>query len=128
MAVIITRAGKGSPLTNAELDMPTIKLVRDDTGPQLRLTLTDSLTGSAVDLTGATVTLHLRAIDTTTVLVSRDATITAPATGVAIIAWQATDLDLDAGEYEGEVETVLASGLRETIFDLLQFTIREDFT
>lgn len=108
--------------------MPTIKLVRDDTGPQLRLTLTDSLTGNAVDLTGATVTLHLRAVDTTTVLVSRNATITSPLTGVAIIAWQATDLDLDAGEYEGEVETVLASGLRETIFDLLQFTVREDFT
>ena len=108
--------------------MSTIKLVRNDTGPQLRLTLTDSLTGSAVDLTGATVTLHIRAIDTTTVLVSRNATIAAPLTGVAVIAWQATDLDLDAGEYEGEVETVLASGLRETIFDLLQFTVREDFT
>jgi len=109
--------------------MSTIKLVRNDTGPQLRLTLTDSLTGSAVDLTGATVTLHLRAVDTTTVLVSRDATITAPATnGIAVIAWQATDLDLAAGEYEGEVETLLASGLRETIFDLLQFTVREDFT
>ena len=108
--------------------MSTIKLVRDDTGPQLRLTLTDSLTGSAVDLTGATVTLHLRAVDTTTVLVSRNATITAPLTGVAVIVWQATDLNLVAGEYEGEVETLLASGLRETIFDLLQFTIREDFT
>jgi hypothetical protein len=108
--------------------MSTIKLVRNDTGPQLRLTLTDSLTGSAVDLTGATVTLHLRAVDTTTVLVSRNATITAPATGVAVIAWQATDLDLAAGEYEGEVETLLASGLRETIFGLLQFTVREDFT
>lgn len=108
--------------------MSTIKLVRDDTGPQLRLTLTDSLTGSVVDLTGATVTLHLRAVDTTTVLVSRNATITAPLTGVAVIVWQATDLNLAAGEYEGEVETLLASGLRETIFDLLQFTVREDFT
>jgi hypothetical protein len=108
--------------------MSTIKLVRNDTGPQLRLTLTDSLTGSVVDLTGATVTLHLRAVDTTTVLVSRNATIAAPLTGVAVIAWQATDLDLAAGEYEGEVETLLASGLRETIFDLLQFTVREDFT
>jgi hypothetical protein len=109
--------------------MSTIKLVRNDTGPQLRLTLTDSLTGSAVDLTSATVTLHLRAVDTTTVLVSRNATILAPATnGIAVIIWQATDLDLVAGEYEGEVETVLASGLRETIFDLLQFTVREDFT
>ena len=109
--------------------MSTIKLVRNDTGPQLRLTLTDSLTGSAVDLTGATVTLHFRAIDTTTVLVSRNATIIIPATnGIAVVVWQGTDLDLAAGEYEGEVETVLASGLRETIFDLLQFTVREDFT
>jgi hypothetical protein len=108
--------------------MSTIKLVRNDTGPQLRLTLTDSLTGSAVDLTGATVTLHLRAIDTTTVLLSRNATITAPLTGVAVVVWQTADLDLAAGEYEGEIETVLASGLRETIFDPLQFTVREDFT
>ena len=61
-------------------------------------------------------------------MLSRNATIAAPLTGVAVIAWQATDLDLAAGEYEGEVETLLASGLRETIFDPLQFTIREDFT
>jgi len=109
--------------------MASIKLVRNDTGPQLRLTLTDSTTGAAVDLTGATVTLHLRAVDTTTVLVSRNATIPAPTTsGIAVIVWQTADLDLAAGEYEGEVETVLASGLRETIFNLLQFTIREDFT
>jgi hypothetical protein len=110
--------------------MSTIKLVRNDTGPQLRLTLTDSLQlVAAVDLTGATVTLHLRAIDTTTVLLSRNATILAPATnGIAVVVWQTADLDLDAGEYEGEVETVLASGLRETIFDPLQFTVREDFT
>ena len=109
--------------------MSTIKLVRNDTGPQLRLTLTDSATGAAVDLTSATVTLHLRAIDTTTVLLSRNATILAPATnGIAVVVWQTADLDLAAGEYEGEVETVLASGLRETIFDLLQFTVREDFT
>lgn len=109
--------------------MSTIKLVRNDTGPQLRFTLTDSLTGAATDLTGATVTLHLRAVDTTTVLLSRNATIPAPTTsGVAVIAWQTTDLDIAAGEYEGEVEIVLASTLRETIFDLLQFTVREDFT
>lgn len=31
-----------------------IKLVQGDTGPQVRLTLTDDITGKAIDLTGAT--------------------------------------------------------------------------
>ena len=108
--------------------MSTIRLVRNDTAPQLRLNITDSLTGAAVDLTGATVTLHFRQINTETVLFSRQATILAPETnGVAILAWVVGDLDVPAGEYEGEVEIVLASGLRETIFNPLQFVVREEF-
>lgn len=109
--------------------MATIRLVRDDTGPQLRLTFTDQVTGEAVDLSGGTVTLYMRAVNTTTVLVTRQAVVQAPATaGIAVIAWQVGDLNLPAGDYEGEVEVLLSSGLRETQFDLLQFTIREDFT
>jgi hypothetical protein len=37
------------------------------------------------------------------------------------------DLDLDAGDYEGEVEIELQDGSIETIFTPLQFTIREEF-
>jgi len=108
--------------------MSTIKLVRNDTGPQLQFTITDSLTGNPIDLTGATVTLHFRAANSDTLLFSRAAVIQAPATnGVAVLGWAPGNLDLDAGEYVGEVETVLASGLRETIFDVLQFELREDF-
>lgn len=109
--------------------MATIRLVKDDTGPQLRLTFTDQVTGEAVDLSGASVTLHFRAVNTTTVLFSRTALIQTPATaGIAVVAWAEGDLNQAAGDYEGEVEVVLNSGLRETQFDLLQFTIREDFT
>jgi hypothetical protein len=108
--------------------MSIIRLVRNDTAPQLRFTVTDTLTGTPVDLTSATVTLHFRAVNTTTVLFSRPANIIAPATnGVAVIAWQVGDLDLPEGEYEGEVEIVLASGVRETIFNTLQFVLREEF-
>lgn len=39
-----------------------IKLVQGDTRPQVRLTLTDENTGDVIDLTGATVTLHFRAL------------------------------------------------------------------
>lgn len=108
--------------------MSTIKLVRNDTGPQLRFTITDSLTGDPVDLTGATVTLHFRAVDSETLLFSRAAVILSPAAaGIAALGWAPGDLDLDAGSYVGEVETVLSTGLRETIFDVLQFELREDF-
>lgn len=106
--------------------MATIKLVRNDTGPQLRLSLTDTSTGDPINLTAATVTLHFRAVNSTTVLFSRDADITDAANGTAVVVWQEGDLDLPAGEYEGEVETVVSSGVRETIFTLLQFEIREE--
>jgi len=108
--------------------MSTIKLVRNDTAPQLRLNLTDSISGAAIDLTGATVTLYLRAVNTTTLLLTRNAIIQNPSTaGIAVIAWLAGDLNLAAGEYEGEIEVTLADGSVETIFTPLQFLIREEF-
>lgn len=108
--------------------MSTIRLVRNDTGPQLRFTLTDSTTGNAIDLTSGTVTLHFRAVNSDVLLFSRPATVMAPATaGIAVLEWEVGDLDLDAGEYEGEVEVVVASGMRETIFNVLQFELRDDF-
>lgn len=110
------------------LNMATIRLVQNDTGPQLRFTITDTLTNAAVDLTSATVVMHFRAINTEVLLFSRTATVLAPATnGVAILQWLSGDLDIDAGEYEGEVEVTFPTGLRETIFNILQFVVREEF-
>jgi hypothetical protein len=108
--------------------MAAIKLVRNDTGPQLRFTLTDSLTGNPINLAGATVTLHFKAINSDVLLFSRPAFVVPPGTsGVAVLEWQNGDLDLDAGEYVGEVEVVVNTGMRETIFNMLQFELREDF-
>ena len=45
---------------DARLSTPRIELVSSDTGPQLQFTVTDSLTGAAVDLTSATVTMPTR--------------------------------------------------------------------
>lgn len=108
--------------------MATIRLVQGDTGPQLRLEFIDTYTGLPTNLQDAIVTLHFRAVDTTTTLFSRNAVIQSPASnGVAILVWATNDLNQPAGDYEGEIEVVLSSGLRETQFDPLQFTIREDF-
>ena len=107
--------------------MATYNYVQGDTGPQIQLTLTEQTSGDAIDLTGATVELHFRAAGSTTLLFTRALTSAAPTTGVAVLQWQAGDLDVAPGIYEGEVETVLASGVRETLYDKLRFKIRADF-
>lgn len=113
---------------SANTSFPLVRLVRNDTAPQLRLTITDNLTGNPINLTSATVTLHFRAANTTAILFSRLATILTPATnGIAVIAWAPGNLNLPEGEYEGEVEIVLNDGSRETIFTPLQFILREEF-
>ena len=106
-----------------------IRLVRGDTKPQLRLTLTNETTGQPINLTGALVTLHFRASETDTVLFSRPAFVNpqyAPS-GICYINWEDGDLDQEMGNYEGEIEIVLSDGSRETLYEILKFKIREDF-
>ena len=106
----------------------TYKYVQGDTGPQLQLSFTDEDTDTATDLTSGTVDLHFRAAGEDTVLFTRRLEIKTPATlGVATIVWHTGDLDLPAGAYQGEIEVVRASGVRETLYDLFKFKIREDF-
>lgn len=106
-----------------------IRLVRNDTGPQLQLVLTDSQTGAVIDLIGASGVLHFRAAESTTVLFSRALSVDPilASSGIARVDWQPTDLDRDAGDYEGEIEITFPSGVVQTAFDILQFRIREDF-
>lgn len=106
-----------------------IKLVRNDTGPQLKLTLTDQNTGVPADLLGATVTLRLRASGDSAILVTRTGFLNPDTAtqGEVIFTWATGDLDLPAGAYEGEVEVVFADGLRQTVYEVLKFSIREDF-
>jgi hypothetical protein len=107
----------------------TFRYVQGDTGPQIKLTLTEEDTGDLVDLTNATVTLHFRAAGEDTLLFSRAFFINpdTATNGEAVLQWEVGDLDVEAGAYEGEVEVVRASGLRETLYDRLKFKIREDF-
>lgn len=106
-----------------------IYLVQGDTGPQIRITLTDDLTGLPTDLTGAEVNLHFREGETGTYLFTCKAYINpdTASQGVAIFRWQAGDLDREGGYYEGEIEVVYNYGLRQTIYETLKFIIREDF-
>jgi hypothetical protein len=105
-----------------------IRLVQGDTGPQIRVLLTDETSGDPIDLTGATVTMHFRATDTTTVLFSRQAYLPNPGAGEAVFQFQTGDLDQPEGSYEAEVEVHNTStGFRQTVYDLLKFKLRADF-
>ena len=110
--------------------MTTYYLVQGDDAPQIRVVLTRENTGLAIDVSDATVTLKFRKKGTGTVLSTL--TSIAPSEekidGVAIFNWGATDLDVPAGNYEGEIEVHFTlEDVTETIYETLDFVVREDF-
>jgi len=109
--------------------MSKISLVQGDTGPQIKVSLTRSDTGTAEDLTGATVKLHFRKKDTTTVLFSltNQSGTDNLGNGICYFVFSSGQLDLAAGYYEGEVEVLTDAGIRETVYEIVEFYLREDF-
>jgi hypothetical protein len=102
-------------------------LVKNDTGPQLRLTLTDDISGDPIDLTGGSVTMHFRKMDTTALLFSRVAYISDAVNGICVIQWSAPDLNRAAGLYEAEIEVIDSGGARQTVYETISFTLRDEF-
>ena len=104
-----------------------IQLVRNDTEPQVELTLSDD--SGPIDLTGKTVNVYIRRNAREGVLLTRQAiTFSASeADGKAFLVWNAGDLDLERGSYEAEVEIEGSGGFRQTVFETLQIEVREDF-
>lgn len=111
-----------------EYDMAeTIKFVHGDTAPQLKLTITDSVSGTAVNLTGYVVTVYIRAVGSTNLVLTKTPTITNASAGECVITWGTNDLIQAAGSYEAEIELYNASlGIRETVYDLLSLSIRAE--
>lgn len=106
-----------------------IKLVQGDTAPQIKATVTRSDTGDVVDVSNATVTLHFRRKFTDTVLFSmtNQGNEQLAIEGICIFVFTSGQLNIDAGEYEGEIEVVFNGGTRETVYETLDFVMREDF-
>lgn len=109
--------------------MSVIKLVQGDTRPALVCTITDSSTGEAVPLTGATCYLKFRKTGATTLTATLTGTVTDAVNGVVEFYWasEPTALDGSPGQYEGEIEIVFADGQIQTVYDTLNFTLRQDF-
>ena len=104
-----------------------IKLVQGDTKPQIKVTITDETTEEAVDISNSTPRLKFRAANTTEILTTLTGTVTDGPNGVCIFVWASGDLDVDPGDYEGEVEITFEDETVQSVYDLLKFKLRQDF-
>lgn len=123
-----------------------IYLVQSDTGPQLIVSLTDDFTGNPMDLSnsGTTINFIMRAAGTTTIketlvmgkligLQNTDGSVTTSppynvpgAGGRCAVNWSSTALNT-AGEFEGEVQVNLNTGVTQTVYKTIKLTIRASF-
>ena len=117
-----------------------IRFVHGDTAPQLKITISDTVTGSEVNLTNYNINMYVRAAGTTPITpilikrntdggISKSNQTTNP--GEFVINWVLGDLNLTAGNYEAEIELVglintLQAGIVETIYDLVSFSVRAE--
>ena len=106
--------------------MSTIYLVQGDTRPQLQVTATRE-GGSVIDLTDSTVLLKIRRKNIRGITLTLTGTLSDPTNGVAVFAFSDGDLDIDAGDYQGEVEVTYSTGDIETAYDLVDINLRRDF-
>ncbi len=106
-----------------------IRLVKGDERPVIVLTLTDDVTGSAIDLslTTTTVSVKFSKAATTTVLSTISCSkIGSGTTGQVQFSFVGGVLDVDPGMYEGEVIINFNTEV-QTVYDVLRFTVRENF-
>lgn len=124
--------------------MEKIRLVRNDTRPQLVISLTDNATSLPIDLSDAGTVVRLKfkpsgsetVRETITAIklpgkVIEDGTVdytnmTLGKGGRCYIQWTQTALSGDAGDYQGEIEITFPDGV-QTVYDILKFKLRADF-
>ena len=88
----------------------TIK--KGDTSPSIQSILKDSA-GVAVDLSGATVRVHMKAVGASTLKVDEAMTVVNAASGIVRYDWSSSDTDT-AGTYYVEFEVTKADNSVET--------------
>lgn len=105
------------------------QLVQGDQAPQIQAKLTRQDDGSVINFSGGSCALKFRAKGATSILFTLAAADVGSnfADGNAVFSFSGTQLELDEGYYEGEIEVTYSSGSIETIFEVLDFYIRADF-
>ena len=106
-----------------------IKLVQGDNLPFVKLTLTDPLTGAAINLSDSSVVVrvYFRAANTTTVLNTIVCEkLSSGTTGEVRFNFASGVLNVEPGQYEGEVE-IDFGGQKQTVYEVLKFSVRSQF-
>jgi hypothetical protein len=104
------------------------QLVANDDAPDIKVTITREDTGAAVNISGGTVRLKFRAKGGSSLLFTlSDTNPDNLANGIAVFQFGNTDLDIDEGYYEAEVEITYNDGKVETLYEVLDFYVRGDF-
>ena len=105
----------------------TIKLVQNDTRPELRFTITDDATGGPLDLSSTSnIVLKLRALNTSEVKATIPIVRVTPSEGTVFLQWRDGDLDT-AGVFTGEIEISYLDSTTHTLFQELKFEVRGDY-
>jgi len=107
----------------------TIKLVKGDELPQITLTLTDDVAGSALDLSANTTSVSIKFKlkgGTSTLSTISTTKLTTGADGKIFFNFAGGVLDVDPGEYEGEI-VINFNGSYQTVYDTLSFRVRDNF-
>jgi hypothetical protein len=107
----------------------TYQLVQSDQAPQIQAVLKRADDNSIIDFSGGSCALKFRAKGATTTLFTLAAADVGDnfQDGIAIFSFSGTQLDIDEGYYEGEIEITYSSGTIETVYQVLDFYLREDF-
>ena len=113
--------------------MDIIQVVKGDTGPQLKATVTRSDTGEAFVGSG-TINLRIRKKATTSILatIPLDTVTSNLAAGLLVFPLSSflapsSGTGPEEGFYEGEIEFTLANGEIMSVFELIDIKVRDDF-
>ena len=110
--------------------MTTLFLVQGDTGPRVQVDLTRADTGLAVNCSNGTCTMKVRVRGSEATLFTLTATNVGSnlQDGKLIFSFGNNLSSLAAGAYEGEVNVVFSDGSIETVYEVVDFVAREDFS
>ena len=105
------------------------KLTRNDTATQIRAKLYEQDTGNVVNFQYGSCVLKFRKKGASTILSRLNAFDFGSnfAEGVAVFKFDVGTLSGEAGLYEGEIDVTYSDGRSETVFEVLEFILREEF-
>ena len=107
----------------------TYQLVKGDQAPQIQAVLKRQDDNSIIDFSGVSCALKFRAKGSTSTLFTLAAADVGDnfEDGIAVFSFSGTQLAINQGYYEGEIEITYSSGSVETVFKVLDFYVRDDF-